>query len=324
MVFAAEAPDIDVLANLRGEAFGFAHHRGFTHTFVGAPLVAALVLAVVYVGFRLWHRRDHQRLLTERQPHWGLLFLFACIAAWSHILLDFTNAYGVRPFMPFSYRWYSWDIVSIIEPVLYVFLLGALILPAIFGLVDREVGARSKQPRGRAAAIAALVLVAAFWGVRDYEHRRALAAMDSITYRGEDALRVSAFPYMLNIFKWHGVAETTDSFHLVDVDSRTPQVDPQDEARVLRKPEESPVTLAAKKSYLGRAYLDWAAYPMVEVEEMQPPDSGYLVRFYDLRYAYPGRSRNVLGGWVLLDRNLSVVAEDMGRSRMANGRDTGD
>ena len=37
-------------------------------------------------------------------------------------------------------------------------------------------------------------------------------------------------------------------------------------------PEETPVTLAAKKSYWGRAFLDWAQYPITEVKR-----SGELV-----------------------------------------------
>jgi inner membrane protein len=35
LTLAAEAPDLDVLGSFRGSAFGFAHHRGFTHSFVG-------------------------------------------------------------------------------------------------------------------------------------------------------------------------------------------------------------------------------------------------------------------------------------------------
>ena len=42
LTLAAEAPDLDVIGAFRGPAFGFAHHRGFTHSFVGVPLDAAV------------------------------------------------------------------------------------------------------------------------------------------------------------------------------------------------------------------------------------------------------------------------------------------
>ncbi len=318
LVLAAEAPDLDIFTEFGGRVFGFEHHRGISHTLVGAPLVSVFVVGVLYVGHRLWRKyRPKPNAVT---PRWGVLWLLGCLAALSHILLDFTNSYGVRPFEPFSYRWYSWDIVYIIEPVLWLILLGGLILPSLFGLVDREVGARSKRPRGRLGATIALVLVVVFWGVRDYEHRRAVAAMDALTYRGQDAVRISAFPYMLNPFRWYGVVETSDSYHLMDVDSLTPQVDPDGMVRVLRKPEETPTTLAAKKSYFGRVYLDWAQYPMTEVEEVQLPQPAYLVRIYDLRYTYPGRKGTTLGGWVLLNQNLGVLEEGFGPRPSLNGR----
>jgi inner membrane protein len=83
--------------------------------------------------------------------------------------------------------------------------------------------------------------------------------------------------------------------------------------QVFYKPEETPVTLAAKKSYLGRIYLDWAQYPLTETEEVP---EGYIVRFRDLRFAYPGSTgRSVLGSSVELDRNLNVIAENVGRRR---------
>ena len=42
LTLAAEAPDLDVLSRFGGPAFGFAHHRGFTHSFLGVPLDAAV------------------------------------------------------------------------------------------------------------------------------------------------------------------------------------------------------------------------------------------------------------------------------------------
>ena len=319
LVLAAEAPDLDVVTELRGNVFAFVHHRGISHTFVGVPMVAAFVVVVLWIYWRLRHRGESGS--STPQPRWGILFLLGCLAALTHILLDFTNSYGVRPFMPFSYRWYSWDIVSIVEPVLWLILGLGLILPMLSRLVENEIGARRRTPRGRGAAIVALSLVACFWMFRDYEHRRALAAMDSLTYQGLDADRISAYPYTLNPFRWYGVVETSAFFERLEVNSGTAEVDPRNEAQIRYKAEETPATLAAKKSYLGRAYLDWAQYPVTEVEQLSAPRSGYVVRFFDLRYLYPDSTHYPLSGWVQLDANLKVVAESAG-GRNYPGRNT--
>src|SRR6059058_1287123 len=123
----------------------------------------------------VWHLRGKKiKEPNLPPPRWGLLYLFSLVAGLTHILLDFTNGYGVRPFWPFSERWYSWDIVFIVEPVMLVFLILGLVVPALFGLIDKEIGARrSPVPRGRLAATVALIGIVLMWGVRDYEHRRA-------------------------------------------------------------------------------------------------------------------------------------------------------
>src|SRR5215468_6019645 len=248
---AAEAADLDILGRYRGRAFGFEHHRGFTHSFLGVPLVAAVVVGFVYL---VWRVRGRKTKYPDLPARWGLLFWYACLAGLSHILLDFTNNYGVRPFWPFSEKWYSWDIVFIIEPVILALLVLGLIVPFLFSLIDREVGAPKRGPRGRVSARVALIGVVLVWGVRDYQHRRAVNALEARTYNGVDPLRVSAYPTMVNPFRWYGVIETPAFFALAAVDSRVPEVDPEDRMEIRYKPEETPITLAAKKSYAARVF----------------------------------------------------------------------
>ena len=267
LTLAAEAPDLDVLSRFGGPAFGFAHHRGFTHSFLGVPLDAAVVVGFVYL---IWRLRGRKVKDPNLPPRWGLLFLYACLAGLSHILLDFTNNYGVRPFWPFSEKWYSWDIVFIFEPIMFGFLLLGLIVPSLFSLIDQEIGARTRGPRGRVAATLALVGVVLLWGLRDFEHRRAVSALAARTYEGADPLRVSAYPSLADPFHWYGVVETPAFFALAPVNSLGPEVDPEDRLDIRYKPEETPITLAAKKSYLGRVYLDWAQYPITETEALVP------------------------------------------------------
>jgi inner membrane protein len=318
LTLAAEAPDLDVLGRFRGPAFSFAHHRGFTHSFVGVPLDAFLVVGFVYLVWRLRGRKTND---PDLPPRWGMLFLYACIAGLSHILLDFSNNYGVRPFWPFSEKWYSWDIVFIVEPVMLVFLILGLVVPAFFAMIDNEIGSRHRGPRGRVAATLALVGIVLMWGLRDYEHRRALNALDARTYNGTDPVLVSAYPRWVNPFQWDGVVETPAFFALASVDSLEPEVDPQGRLEIRYKPEETPITLAAKNSYLGRVYLDWAQYPVTETETLETTEGGYVVHFQDLRYVQipssirGGRGRRVLGAAVQLDKNLQVVGDLYGTEK---------
>ena len=317
MTLGAEAADIDIVAALKGQTFYFAHHRGITHTFVGVPFVAAAVVGLVWIIYRIRQRfrkneEGHAAWLRRRglpeQPRWGVLYGLACLAGLVHILLDFTNQYGVRPFEPFSYKWYAWDIVFIYEPLLYVFLIGGLVLPLLFALINEEIGARAKKPRGAKGAVVALILMVVLWGFRDYQHRKALAAMNDRIYEGAEAIRMSAFPYPTNPFQWAGVVETDTFFQNMEVHSNG-DVDPHDRAVVRYKPQETDVTLAAKSSYLGRAYLDWARYPIVETETRDMPVRSYIVRFIDLRFAYPGVPRRTLQATVELDQDLRVIDE---------------
>jgi inner membrane protein len=311
VTLAAEAPDLDVIGDTRGEVFGFAHHRGFTHSLLGIALVAALVVGFVYLIWRLRGAKSNPELL----PRWGVLFGFAYLAGLSHVLLDFTNSYGVRPFWPFSERWYSWDIVFIVEPIMWILLLGGLLIPAIFHLVNQEIGPRRKAPYGQVGAALALLGVVALWGVRDFEHRRAVAALEARLYEGATPIRVSAYPLWGNPFRWNGVVETKDFFAVLDVDSLTPEVDPGERAEIHYKPEETAVTLAAKKSHLGRVYLDWAQYPITETETLDL-GKGYIVHFRDLRFADFNRTRRaVLSASVELDEKLHVVDEQFGLRR---------
>jgi inner membrane protein len=104
----------------------------------------------------------------------------------------------------------------------------------------------------------------------------------------------------------------------MDVNSLTPEVDPDAQMQIRYKPEETPVTLAAKKTYLGRVYLSWAQYPITETEELQNDPvknsrAAYAVHFRDLRYNPPGQNaRATLSAVVFLTRDLRVVDERFG------------
>jgi inner membrane protein len=307
MTLAAEAPDIDVFWSFRGPVAGFEHHRGFTHTFLGAPLIALAVTAIVW----LWHRSRKQEPAIP--PRWALLWLLSLLACLSHIFLDWTNNYGVRPFAPFNPRWYALDIAFILEPVVFAALLLGLVLPAIFGLADREMGARKPLFRGRGWAIAAMFLVGIDLGVRAVEHHRALHLIGNTRFGNQTMLRAGAEPYPVNPFHWFAVVETAAYYQTGSVNTRAETVDTSDQDDVTFKPPVTPAVEAAKRSWLGRVYLDWARFPLVTdrgranvvaSNDLAPQPQDTAVEFRDLRFAYSflssanNRASSALTAWV--------------------------
>jgi inner membrane protein len=286
--------------------------------------MAAAVTALVY-GIHRW-RSSRQKTregastgtFPKLSPNWKLLYVYALLGSLLHLFQDFTNNYGVRPFAPFNEKWYAWDIVFIVDPIMLVAMLLALVLPGLMALVTEEIGSKKPQFRGRGAAIFALLCVAAVILVRGIEHRRAVTALNSRTYRNEEPVRASAFPQPINPFSWNGVVETQDFFYMAPVDSSSGEIDPQNIAVVRFKPEETPVTLAAKKSRLGQVYLDWARYPLVTTEKLE--GGRYLVQFEDLRFesaeSIAQHQGPILAGYVVLDPQLR--AEEMFTGRPPN------
>src|SRR6266566_2659334 len=312
MVIAAEIADVDLLYSLRGPVVGFQHHRGWTHSVAAVPLMAALSLALVWVCYRLLGRKVLNRIAPAaldrpRLPvRWVLLYSYACLAVLSHLLLDYTTSYGIRLFEPFSFKWYSWNIVYMAEPFMWIMLGLGLAVPGLLGLVNHRTRSCDSKFGLRGGAIFALLAIVLMWGFRDYQHHQALAELNMDLSDGRRPVRFSAYPYPWNPFVWHGVVETSGSFETVEVNTLDGGGS-ADRSRVYYKPKETAVTAAAKQSYLGRVYLDWARYPMIETTVEHNSKATYRVRFYDLR------SIHRLYGSVDLDANLGVVVQRFGR-----------
>lgn len=335
-VLAAEVADIDVFWGFAGPVEGLKHHRGITHTFLGAPVMAGIVVGLVWLWHR-WRRRgalekalDGEESARTRQPvHWGWLYATALIASLSHLALDWTNNYGLRPFFPFNPRWYAGNIVFIAEPVLWALFLLALVLPWIFGLTDAEIGARRKPFRGRGWAIFALCGMVLLWCWRWAEHAQARAMLTNLNVPNAPMLRMALEPYMVNPYHWHAILETPEYYQTAEVNTWTGDIQTNAQRNVIYKPADTTAVEAAKQTPLGQVYLDWGTWAVVqdlgqEPEPALPPPSlppnrtWTTVEFSDLRFAYSflarrsGSQRTPLGGWVYIVDGRDEAGEGMG------------
>jgi inner membrane protein len=124
-VLAANAPDADIVVLAFGDRWDFLqHHRGITHSIVGVISLAVLLPLIFYAVDRLSSRFRNEPSQTKLK---GLL-IASLIASATHPLLDWTNNYGIRFFLPWSQKWSYGDLVFIVDPYLWLILGGAAFL----------------------------------------------------------------------------------------------------------------------------------------------------------------------------------------------------
>ena len=339
---AAEAADLDIFWGFRGPVEELKHHRGITHTFVGAPVVAAVTVGAIWLLHRWNESRRLRKLanvklapgepipsrLEPRPVRWGWLYLACLVAALSHIALDWTNNYGVRPFFPFKPRWYAGSFMFIAEPVLWGLFLLAFVFPWLFGLADREIGAKRTRFRGQGWAIFALAGLVVLGIARWIEHSQVIEMLGNTRVTSAPVTRMAIEPYPVNLFRWHAILETRDFYQTAEVNTWTDSIESDPQVDVLYKPEDTPALEAAKRTFLGRVYLDWGTWAVVRDLGQEPfagVDPPHLpagtwttVEFSDLRFAYaftrPGRARPPSGltGWVYIVNNRDDGGEAMG------------
>ena len=346
-VLAAEAADLDVLWEFAGPVEVLKHHRGITHTFLFVPVIAAAVIAAIWLIDRFFQRRTksksaalpNQKVIAPVALQWGWLYLTAMVAALSHIALDWTNNYGVRPFFPFNPKWYEGSIVYIAEPVIWALLLLALIMPWLLGLADQEIGARRKRFRGRGWAIFALAAMVALWGWRWFERGQALIMLSKTQVTREPIQRIGLEPYPVNPYHWRAILETRDYYQTAEINTFNPDspiaITTDSEQDIMYKPTDTPAVEAAKQTFLGRVYLDWGRWAVVRdvgpepIPGVPPPNLPFnrkwtTVTFTDLRFsnttlgAFSGQ-KTPLSGWVYIVDGHDEAAEGMGSREQKTG-----
>lgn len=163
-VLANNIPDIDVPLDswlMPDPLSRLLYHRGYTHTFLLAPLQGLLVFFLI----RFFYRR-------EKELSWRALLFVSLLGPFLHIFADSWNSYGVHPFWPFNNEWYYGDAVFILEPWIWVIFLPVLIfaspskiLRTVFSLIVAGALALAWASAMVPALVAGLLTAAALLGL---------------------------------------------------------------------------------------------------------------------------------------------------------------
>jgi len=158
-----------------------------------------------------------------RQPvSWPWLYLTALIAALSHLLLDWTNNYGLRPFFPFNPRWYAGSFVFIAEPVLWLLLGSALVIPGLLGLIGERLGAQGPVSRAGWAIFALTGMVLVWAGAGPSWAMRGLCGKCPDRRGSGEAHGAGALSRQP--FRWHAILETADFYQTAEIDTLSGEI----------------------------------------------------------------------------------------------------
>ncbi|HTU45663.1 MAG TPA: metal-dependent hydrolase [Bryobacteraceae bacterium] len=292
MVLSANAPDIDAVSLAGGQLKNFEIHRGYTHSLIGLPFVAALAVIVVAAIHR------------EKLP-WLRAWLLCCVGVASHNLIDWTNAYGVRLLLPFSSRWFHLDLNSLFDLYILAALVLAAVWPAFSRLVSREIG--DKASAGRGIAISALAFFLLFDCARAVLHSRVIAQLQSRLYENQPPLQAAALPDPYTPVRWRGVVETPSAYRLMSINALADLI--PEGGQIFFKPVPRPSFQNAKETEAFRYFLYFSRFPVWSEEPVtMDQGSGTRIDLVDLRFGTPGTGSlhcialenshfQVLGSW---------------------------
>jgi len=271
-VIAANIPDADVVSWLASRPDWLHWHRNITHSIVAMPVMAILSVMLV-------------RFAGRKKVRWMPAFVMALAAVISHLLLDMTNIYAVRLFLPFSGQWLSWDLTPVVDFTIWVILLLGVAMPILGRLVGSEIGEKQKAYPGAGAAIFSLLLLTAYDGSRAYFHQQALQALSTQQVSGETPLRIAAFP-TLNPMMWTGLEELPDSWAEIPVDLRQSRLH-FSELQTIHKAEPVPAMDAARRERDFRILTEFIRYPLWTVNPAPDDIASSQVTLLDLRFGQP-------------------------------------
>jgi inner membrane protein len=277
LLIGANLPDIDILAYLDGPAADLSFRRGWTHGIPALIVLPFLLTGAMMLFDRLVRRLGRATLPAAVVP--GQILLLAGIAVFTHPVLDSLNTYGIRWLMPFSDRWFYGDTLFIVDPWLWV------VLAVGFALSGAERRGRTVAGEPTRPARAALMIAGGYiaaMALTGWMARR-LAGRELMALTGERVEALMVGPTPVTPVARDVVAAQGSTYRVARFRWLRPHIDPASVRSYARGRPTDPAVALASETELGRRFLSWARFPIIETE--RSPSGATLVHMIDLRYA---------------------------------------
>lgn len=250
-IIGAQAPDFDIIAQIRGNFSYLRQHRSFSHSIPGLFMWSGLIAA----GF----------LLCMPGTPLAQVFVWSFLGGLSHIVMDFFNAHGAAIMYPFSRERKSFSLLNVFDPVLLT-IMGMVFLQ---GLTPRETSLLFFTSAGLYTLLRYLLKVRATLLLRQH-------------FASSNVTRILVMPSLKSIFFWDFVIETIDNYYVGQIGSLQPVITLHTE---LTKQTLSPALQGAQRTVLGEFFSSFTPFSyFTEYQDEEHPAK--LVRIYDLRYFF--------------------------------------
>ncbi|MBT6120489.1 metal-dependent hydrolase [bacterium] len=253
--FAGSLPDLDFIPTLpfQDEFIYLKHHRGFSHSFVGALVMAPLLAKACCK-------------LKKSLRFWPLfnIFLWGIV---THFLLDCFTTWGTQIFWPLSTR-VSWNTIFIVDPLYTIPLLASVLMACMY-----------KSHRTRQWSVIFGLIISSFYliwvvGVKQYlnPHFEAL-----FRHHRLDVIRYTTRPTAFNSILWSTTAETDAGYYYGQIS-------------LMDSTFQGPLYFTKKNHTLPKKFADERSQELISYTKgyysiISKEDSVYI---HDFRYAYLG------------------------------------
>lgn len=269
LLLASVAPDFDYITRFWGMDMFLRYHRGITHG------ILALVLVPAIIGLIFGYKKG-----------FFYYYLISFLGYGMHIVMDLTTQYGTRILSPLDWEQYSLDLVFIIDPYIIIGLLSCLIL------------GRMNRKRAALIAVAALILLFSYYGLRHYLHKNAAAFLRAKV----DANTYKICPLPNGFLRWWFVTRSGDDIMVGFADLFLQRICIQERYTVNLNDyfiKRSETTRAVKN------FLYFAKYPFADVKT---EGDKVVVTWRELAYSF--RAGDHFATRVLLDKDGKILSSE--------------
>lgn len=248
-IIGAQAPDLDIIAKVRGNFALLRQHRAFSHSIPGLVMWSSFITA----GF----------FCFSTGAPLDKVFIWSFLGGLSHIIIDFFNAHGAALLWPISRERKSFSLLNVFDPV----LLSIMLTVFVQGLPAKETSLLFFSSTSLYIVIRYVLKLRATTCLKQY-------------FADNPIIRILVLPSLKSILSWDFVVETNTQYYVGQLGILSLNLIIHSE---LAKQSLSPAAQGAQKTVLGEFFSSFTPFSYV-TEYHDNEQKARLVHIYDLRY----------------------------------------